>query len=863
MMLESLIEGVRNGVEKCSQYWEHRDEWHNQITEITASAREDLLGNFARFEQVRSHLNNYESICVSCAVEMGHSDDGGHGVSDQSDCAVAHWLDGETGDVARGDSTQEILEEPLISSENRKTTCEDDRFVPWYQRCGPARPNSKLVKKFGPIIKEGRNRYISRFKHIERKGSLPFPRLSPLLLPFKADFDDYLSGPTIQEVNDVGRHRPELDNFPTHDRRHMDPLSIHEHWVDYGFRILPSFHQMLYLHDPQGHRAHFMPVPSEAVPKPNVRGVARADSFLMLQPWCAQIGNFEPLDLTRVRGEERKAIVNDFYKVSLSEMLRMAPDPRTEHGIRTFVKGCRLEEAGGTTKEKWIGLDLEADAVPRSKFRIHTAYDVDSFIYVSQDPHDVFNQGLQLHCVPQHRDDSPIAKHNHVCVNILLPPTERRLGARTEWLDKQVGLSSIPHMQFASYFLGSGAINVYIFFPRCMHKHPQTLRQEKIIPPEVQTHFLEKVLFKALCFCSPIGSREYQWSTVKDYKRKGGDKTYSLGRGMLGPLIARMREIISKGCHTPSKLLSRYGSFFFVLDVRGIKTATMEDPERKTERFGQMHRVKTAWENLVEQYSMLDWNVMLDRTRGELYVDVGVSYHAEAQRPMVGLWRLPHLTESYLYGGMSIPDSCRGLKLNLLDNYGSVQAEMPGKRKDTTHIVFRSSYQLLYEIFRTNRNELRAVCFESDAYNANPKFLKDCGGLVEAYERAMGKSFGVRDEWRMSGVAARDILNGEEYDEKDGYTRRIIEMKVCSSLSSALARRCSFNKGTSVPRLGSNSMDPNRVDLWPPGIPHTSAGRRSAACGCLQVQSPSNADGPHRFPDPVSRIMVDLANIAH
>ena len=87
-----------------------------------------------------------------------------------------------------------------------------------------------------------------------------------------------------------------------------------------------------------------------------------------------------------------------------------------------------------------------------------------------------------------------------------------------------------------------------------------------------------------------------------------------------------------------------------------------------------------------------------------------------------------------------------------------IQAEMAQERGRQTHIAFRSSYNLAYELVRPNDN-LPTFVMDKDAYAVNNIFMEECMEAINIY-LGLGKerSYGVRDEYRMSGMAMEEVL---------------------------------------------------------------------------------------------------------
>jgi hypothetical protein len=162
-------------------------------------------------------------------------------------------------------------------------------------------------------------------------------------------------------------------------------------------------------------------------------------------------------------------------------------------------------------------------------------------------------------------------------------------------------------------------------------------------------------------------------------------------------------------------------------------------------------------DNLHEEFSGLDWEYMGKHHLGELFCDVGVTYHPNDDQPLVGLWRLDSLEASFGACGYLRGDIHH---LNTLSLYGGLQAEMSKSRCSRTHIVFRSSYNLAYEVTRQTNNA-RDLFKEKEVYKLDDNFLWDSEGILKIYkDTAPKKSYGVRDEFRVGYAALQAIADG-------------------------------------------------------------------------------------------------------
>jgi hypothetical protein len=148
---------------------------------------------------------------------------------------------------------------------------------------------------------------------------------------------------------------------------------------------------------------------------------------------------------------------------------------------------------------------------------------------------------------------------------------------------------------------------------------------------------------------------------------------------------------------------------------------------------------------------------MLDRANGELYLDLGVSFHPiNTTEPMVGLWRLEELRSSYALMGKSNKNS-KEYHYNTMRDYGGAKAETSGHVKHHTHIVKRISYNLFFESVRQPGQHAYITSLDN-AIRCNQKYLDGCTCWMKALEAGTKCSYGVRDEIRASAFVVLELL---------------------------------------------------------------------------------------------------------
>lgn len=190
--------------------------------------------------------------------------------------------------------------------------------------------------------------------------------------------------------------------------------------------------------------------------------------------------------------------------------------------------------------------------------------------------------------------------------------------------------------------------------------------------------------------------------------------------------------------------MDQFGSFFFVLEGKGIKALTKEIV---SDHGGSvLVTLEKVLDNLREELNCLNWDYMANRCNGELFVDLGITYHPKGNSPLVGLWRLDHLEASYGAGGYNLG---RMHHHNTLSHYGGLQAEMSSAHSDQSHVIFRSSYNLAYEAVRRADNS-REHFKDKDVFSVSQRFIQQSNGLVQIFKgTAQTKSYGLRDEFRL------------------------------------------------------------------------------------------------------------------
>ncbi|KAF8870254.1 hypothetical protein BD779DRAFT_1681314 [Infundibulicybe gibba] len=409
---------------------------------------------------------------------------------------------------------------------------------------------------------------------------------------------------------------------------------------------------------------------------------------------------------------------------------------------------------GETECGKYIHIDLERDQVFPTEFTVTS--DIDSIIWVTRRPK--FNTAVNVTTAPVIRGSAPIQKSNHVYVQLLVPQTEAdqaRTGERTEWVTLCFPLSQIPHIFFGSMGGHSNTINIYLFFPRIVHQNPITKWWAVNVPKHIQDIFWSKVVLPAMSIISDLVDQPYLGDSQEHVRFKRNKSpaspTMPFRTANFERLLQQMAEIVEND----NQNLSQFGSHFYVAEVKGCKHYTKIIMAGS----GNMDigtSLEESRQHLIQEFPAFSWEDMVDQNRGEIYCDVGITITpANSADPLVGLWKLDWLEASFGASGYIAGNLHR---INTMDLYGSLQAEMRQKHAERSHVVFRSAYNLAYEVIR-NKNNTRVLFTDKDAYSLEPQYIEHIDNVLSIYRDVGPKnSYGVRDEYRIGGRALMMVM---------------------------------------------------------------------------------------------------------
>lgn len=580
-------------------------------------------------------------------------------------------------------------------------------------------------------------RYVSRSRqshpnqHLPKLGRFPRPtappRLPPPTHPFfpphQPTFDDYQNGPTRDALLPYpGEYG--LSEFSMVDR--------HRTFLDYGYRLLARFAHAFHLSPPVMLSDHVFPVgtPLDYVPKS-----------------CMEQ---DPSSLSRTFIEDdRRLVVEDVIEMGAEEMLTAAgSDIGSWDSQKVFVLGRNPSD------NKLIRLNLERDHVPHTEADIKISAELDSLVFVGRLIKVL--KSVKVYVTACVSRGPPISRDNHIRVELLLPlSTEERMECgsdRSSFLEKEFALSHIPHMRFAD--LGDG-LNVYIFFPRATHHKWNTSFKDATVAYLDQWFFLQYVILPALRQQVASTDLARYGYDADGFNMKTASQTYTTGnKGTPKSLAVKpdvfhgmqrtMREIVDED---KDGLLMPYGSFFFVLEGKGIGLGlTVEDMSAAAPT--------QPLENLISHFSKIDFDFLLNRDNGESYFDVALSINPTSAH--VGLWRLDALEASFGAGGFL---TGKQFPLNTMGYYGSMQAGMEQPRRRQTHVLYRSSYLSFYNLSRNFENQPWAPS-DSDVYHFSPRCKEVWNSRILEYRKGAQSQigYGVRDEYRIGGQALHEFM---------------------------------------------------------------------------------------------------------
>lgn len=566
-------------------------------------------------------------------------------------------------------------------------------------------------------------------------------------------FDDYDTAPIWTS------NPPPLLNIWTFDSSGLQTLpNFASTWKDRGYRLIPYFAKVSQKETPTDFISRLLPTTNDA-------------------PQASPIDNDIDIELPDNSSSPMAGAVSLGAKGMLDEAGRI---PKTRDSYNVFIRGK-------TRTDEFLALDLERDHVALTRNQISISIDIDSIIFVATKMPLLCRGAINLHLLPQFSDKPPFSVNPSVYVTLLGPPEDQAELDNPRFRRKtQYPLSSIPHVPFGYFGEASQQFNLYIFFPRMIHKNTNNNRAITIMPYELQDLWMSEVILKSLAtaLSDYPGMSEYLPGSTQQLRWKAGDRarrpTIALSPQSLASLLVAIRQNITHN----DDLLSCFGSFFLVIDARGIKLLSKQHGSGET--------TLKALERMVPT---LDWNYMLDRANGELYLDLGTSFHPiNTTDPMVGLWRLKTLRSSYSLMGKSSRNS-KEYHYNTMEDYGGMKAETSDQVKHHTHVVKRISYNLLFESIRQPGQQAYITTLDN-ALRCNQKYLDGCTHWIKALEAGAKRSYGVRDELRASGFVVAELLQA-------------VTERVRTKHISVLPRKLTLHSGRKLSGKRAHYLDPS------------------------------------------------------
>jgi hypothetical protein len=536
---------------------------------------------------------------------------------------------------------------------------------------------------------------------------LPDPASNSMLVsaPPSPDYDDYYSAPLYNKIS------PALPNIWTFDNTGASIIpEVWVFWKDRGYRLHPQFSLAIASDDPIMHEDHFLPFSTSTISHENPQNEENAAT---------------------------KEVDSQVY--GLQELLDEAGSmENTPESRGVFL--CGKDRAG-----HFIQLNLEKDKVNLPSNQVQISPDIDSFIWIT----DKFSaNSMDLHLNINFGAKPPFSVDNFITVSLIHPPADEE--QRTHIPHRTKGnfkLSHIPHMEFGHSGQDHRRVNFIVFFPRMVWKDPLIKRYRTLLPKEVQDLWISAVVIPAFqkVFINDPGIAEYIPGSLQELRWRSGERKHHsvtlTTQDSITSLISNMKHNIAGN----SALLGRYGSFFFAADARGIKLITK-----------QAFQDNTSLElgNIFGDFGDLDWPYMLDRSKGELYLDLGLSFHSKSNIPLLGLWQLDKLHDSYGLMGTK-----KGVvhHFSTLGSYGGRKAAMKKERQQVSHLISRISYNLAFELVRNPGTE-DYISSNMEAVKHSNKFIAGCHSWLHLFQKGMQRSYGVRDEIRGTAPAIQDLL---------------------------------------------------------------------------------------------------------
>ena len=523
---------------------------------------------------------------------------------------------------------------------------------------------------------------------------------------FDLQYDDYTTAPLYDST--PGKI-PDIWSFDNTGLSIIPP--IWASWTDRGYRLHPQFSSTILSKLPAGHEDHLLPFLTNTL-----AGVDK-------------------------QSKDDVPEYPDSKIYSLSQLLDEAGS------LENTVQSQKALVGGRDTANKFIQLDLENDRVKIPMDQVQISGDIDSLIWIT----DKFCvNSMDLHLNINFGGRPPFSVDNFITVSLIHPPLdESKKSVPGNRHCGGIKLSNIPHMEFSHSGQDHRRVNFIVFFPRMIWKHGQSGRHryQTLLPKDVQELWISEVIIPSCkeVFGNNLGIDEYLPGSVQELHWKSGDRKHQSVTLTSAASITNLIHNMKHHVQINPALLGRYGSFFFAADARGIKLVTKQCLQG---------RDCPELADIFSAFPDLNWNYMLDRSKGELYLDLGLSFHTRQDIPVVGLWRLDKLHNSYGLMGTKKGDVHH---FSTLGHYGGRKAALKKERQEAVHLVSRISYNLAFELVR-NSGPAEYISNNVEAVKLGNRFTKGCLSWLNLFNEGMKQSYGVRDEVRGTAQAIQDLL---------------------------------------------------------------------------------------------------------
>lgn len=216
--------------------------------------------------------------------------------------------------------------------------------------------------------------------------------------------------------------------------------------------------------------------------------------------------------------------------------------------------------------------------------------------------------------------------------------------------------------------------------------------------------------------------------------------------------------------------MARFGSLFFVIEMKGSKAWTKQVLKSKESNIGGFSAntwddedVKSCFSEVYDKLERtvphLDWSRMRDRNEGELLIDMAMTFGGvaeEGEASVVGLPRLAKLEASSAQSRF-LAGQCHPMAS--LDQFGAIQCETSAIVAEKSHIAYRLTYPLVYEVARKADNS-RASFEPTEVFARSDQHHEEIQALTTIFssKNVVSTSYGVRLEFRMGAMGFFECL---------------------------------------------------------------------------------------------------------